>query len=251
MDTPASAASVASAKRNRTRTGCYTCRRRKVCGACNCRAHHAEIMRQSTSHMRLMVSRPLIARCSFHSNRLGIPCVFPKLYLNTAGEWVPSPQPNGRGKRPCESFCRIPRSVASANNATESRPTQRDAAARDQPVVQRPTTAPVPAIGQASQHMPAESTSSMAELAPWAPVWDTDTIAITNMSEGSSSGELDYPHRQPPYIPSPPLDHALVSIDDILKELGFDASTPAFPGMDLTQTALPMDMDQMQAALGE
>lgn len=177
--------------------------------------------------------------------------MFPKLHLNTAGEWVPSPQPNGRGKRPCESYCSIPHSINIAHDPAESRPAQRDAVERDQPVVQQSTTAPLPGIGQASQSMSAESSSSMADLAPWAPAWDTDTVAMASMDEGGSSGDLDHLPRQLPYIPSPPIDHALVSIDDILKELGFDASTPAFPGMDLTQTALPMDMDQMQAALGE
>ncbi|BEI84510.1 hypothetical protein CcaverHIS002_0411140 [Cutaneotrichosporon cavernicola] len=61
-------------KRKRSRAGCYTCRRRKK--ACD-------------------NSRPVCGSCT----RLGIPCVFPKLYRNAKGELVPSPQPNGRTKR--------------------------------------------------------------------------------------------------------------------------------------------------------
>lgn len=90
----------------------------------------------------------------------------------------------------------------------------------------------------------------MPELAPWAPAWDADTNCMTQPNEGTSYVGFQAA-RQPAYISPPPGDQALVSIDEILKELGFDAPTPAFPGMDLNQTALPMDIDQMQAALGE
>ncbi|KIR71789.1 hypothetical protein I310_04469 [Cryptococcus deuterogattii CA1014] len=62
------------AKRTRTRTGCYTCRRRKKL----CDEH-----------------RPTCGAC----NRLGVPCVFPQLFLNSAGKLVASPQPNGKTKK--------------------------------------------------------------------------------------------------------------------------------------------------------
>jgi len=36
-----------------------------------------------------------------------------------------------------------------------------------------------------------------------------------------------------------------------LRELGFDATSFSAPGMDLNQTGLSVDLEQMQAALGE
>ncbi|KAL1410777.1 hypothetical protein Q8F55_001719 [Vanrija albida] len=70
---PSSSPSSAT-KRKRSRAGCYTCRRRKK--ACDS-------------------ARPVCGSCT----RLGIPCVFPKLYRNAKGDLVPSPQPNGRTRK--------------------------------------------------------------------------------------------------------------------------------------------------------
>ena len=93
-------------KRKRGRGGCYTCRRRKVSlllllsrtrklMSRNCattfdrRVAHGEYSRQSQLFIWQLIG----------SQRLEIPCVFPKLYRNKDGTLAPSPQPNGRGRR--------------------------------------------------------------------------------------------------------------------------------------------------------
>lgn len=97
------------AKRTRTRTGCYTCRRRKVREIWRYQSlpylltKTIEALRRTSAYLWSLVGHTyttIPASDLYHcSNRLGVPCVFPQLFLNSAGKLVASPQPNGKTRK--------------------------------------------------------------------------------------------------------------------------------------------------------
>jgi len=83
------------------------------------------------------------------------------------------------------------------------------------------------------------------ERVPWAPAWDADTTNLGPRSASAEAGPSTYG-----LVSTTPAESGVNSIDEILRELGFDASTFPTSGMDSNQTGLSLDMEQMQAALG-
>lgn len=86
---------------------------------------------------------------------------------------------------------------------------------------------------------------TVPELVPWAPAWDADTTNLGLRSTSAEAGPSTYG-----LVSTTPAESGVNSIDEILRDLGFDATTFPTSGMDLNQTGLSLDMEQMQAALG-
>jgi len=99
---------------------------------------------------------------------------------------------------------------------------------------------------QVRSHLSQQISPPVPEIAPWAPAWDADTSNHRGRPGSAEAGPSSYG-----LVPTTSVDHGVNTIDDILRELGFDANSFSTPGHDLNQTALSLDMEQMQAALGK